>query len=165
VTKPTGTIYTSYGTFGSSSGGFDVGYGKQSWGNFISVDGLNTSRFLDPPEFAVFHDKAMRKTSSTALMISSTRQFAAPQPRLLPLVVPDAQYLRHLNVGGVNLAGTAVNGPTDQRSKIGTFNIAPSYTRVINQYSVFNLGVYLRKDNYHYYPSADPFADLGPIPK
>ena len=34
---------------------------------------------------------------------------------------------------------------------------------MINQYSVFNLGVYLRKDNYHYYPSADPFADLGPI--
>ena len=29
----------------------------QNWGNFIEVDGLNTGRFLDPPEFKVFHDK------------------------------------------------------------------------------------------------------------
>jgi hypothetical protein len=164
VTKPTGSIYANYGTFGSSSGGFDLGYGKQSWGNFISVDGLNTSRFLDPPEFAVFHDKGneenvfdriddqLDKADSLHLNLNYSRSwFQTPNT------------YDNLNVGDVNIAGVAVNGPTDQRSKIGTFNIAPSYTRVINQYSVFNLGVYLRKDNYHYYPSADPFADLGPI--
>ena len=69
----------------------------------------------------------------------------------------------NLNAGGVNLAGVAVTGPTDQRSKIGTFDIAPSYTRVVSQTSVWNFGAYLRKDNYHYYPSGDPFADLGPV--
>ena len=47
----------SYGTFGSSTGGFQLGYGGQNWGNFIAVNGLNTSRFLDPPEFTVMHDK------------------------------------------------------------------------------------------------------------
>jgi len=26
-------------------------------GNFVEADGLNSGRFLDPPEFAVFHDK------------------------------------------------------------------------------------------------------------
>jgi hypothetical protein len=31
--------------------------GGKSWGNFIEADGLNSGRFLDPPEFAVFHDK------------------------------------------------------------------------------------------------------------
>ena len=31
--------------------------GGQNWGNFVSVNGLNTSRFLDPPEFQVMHDK------------------------------------------------------------------------------------------------------------
>ena len=25
--------------------------------NFIAANGLNTGRFLDPPEFAVIHDK------------------------------------------------------------------------------------------------------------
>jgi hypothetical protein len=53
-------------------------------------------------------------------------------------------------------------GPTDQRSKIGTFNIAPSWTRLINNNSVFTLGAFVRRDDYNYYPSSDPFADLGP---
>ena len=57
VTKPTGDIYAAYGTFGSADGGFDLSYGGKSWGNFIEADGLNTGRFLDPPEFTVFHDK------------------------------------------------------------------------------------------------------------
>ena len=57
ITKPTGSINTSYGAFGSATGGIDLGYGGQNWGNFFEVDGLNTGRFLDPPEFVVFHDK------------------------------------------------------------------------------------------------------------
>jgi hypothetical protein len=29
----------------------------QKWGNFISLSGLNTGRFLDPPELTVIHAK------------------------------------------------------------------------------------------------------------
>jgi hypothetical protein len=53
-------------------------------------------------------------------------------------------------------------GPTDQRSKIGTFNIAPSWTRVLNANAVFTLGTFVRRDDYNYYPSNNLFADLGP---
>jgi hypothetical protein len=56
LTKPTGSITSSYGTFGSATGGFDIGYGSATWGNFFELDGLDTGRFLDPPEFKVFHD-------------------------------------------------------------------------------------------------------------
>ncbi len=35
----------------------NLAYGNNKWGNFIAVNGLNTSRFLDPPEFVVLHDK------------------------------------------------------------------------------------------------------------
>ena len=35
----------------------NLAYGGQKWGNFISASGLNSGRFLDPPEFAVMHDK------------------------------------------------------------------------------------------------------------
>ncbi len=52
--------------------------------------------------------------------------------------------------------------PTDQRSKIGTFNIAPSWTRVVNTNSVLTFGTFVRRDDYNYYPSKDPFSDLGP---
>jgi len=57
VTTPTGSISATYGTFGSSTGSFDLSYGGKNWGNFVEVDGLNTGRFLDPPEFSVFHDR------------------------------------------------------------------------------------------------------------
>ena len=42
VTKPTGSVTTSYGTFGSATGAVDLSYGGKNWGNFIEVDGLNT---------------------------------------------------------------------------------------------------------------------------
>jgi hypothetical protein len=164
VTKPTGSINASYGSFGSSGGGFDLGYGKQNWGNFISANGLNTGRFLDAPEFVTFHDKGNEQNvfdrvdyqidtaDSVHLNLNYSRSwFQTPNT------------YDNLNTGDVNLAGQAVTGQTDQRSKIGTIDIAPSYTRILSQTSVWNLGAFLRKDNYHYYPSADPFADLGPV--
>ena len=57
LAKPVGSVSTSYGSFGTSSVGLDLGYGGEKWGNFISVSGLNTGRFLDPPEFTVIHAK------------------------------------------------------------------------------------------------------------
>jgi len=54
-------------------------------------------------------------------------------------------------------------GQTDQRSKIETFDIAPTYTHVINANTVFNFGPYIRRDAFNYYPSKNAFADLGPI--
>src|SRR6202051_3845900 len=56
-TTPHGSISTSYGSFGTSNVTADLAYGGQKWGNFISASGLNSGRFLDPPEFAVMHDK------------------------------------------------------------------------------------------------------------
>src|SRR6185437_3010506 len=56
-TTPKGSITTSYGSFGTANLDFNLGYGGTKWGNFISVSGLNTGRFLDPPEFTVIHAK------------------------------------------------------------------------------------------------------------
>ncbi len=164
TTRPTGSIYSSYGSFGSSSAGFNVGYGKQNWGNFISVDGLNSGRFLDSPEFVIFHDKGNEENifdridytidtaDSVHLNLNYSRSwFQTPNT------------YDNLNLGGVNLDGTPVTGQTDQRSQIGTFDIAPTYTRIVTQNSVWNFGPYIRKDVYHYYPSGDPFADRGPV--
>ncbi len=50
ITTPHGSVTASYGTFGTSNLGFDLAYGGEKWGNFISVNGLQSGRFLDPPE-------------------------------------------------------------------------------------------------------------------
>jgi Carboxypeptidase regulatory-like domain len=169
ATKPTGSITTSYGTFGSATGAIDLSYGGKNWGNFIEVDGLNTGRFLDPPEFVVFHDKGnelnifdridrqLTPVDSIHLNLNYSRSW---------FQTPNAY--DNLNVQNVVSGGTGANpvfgnvGNTDQRSKIGTFDIAPTYTRTIGTNSVFNFGPYVRRDEYNYYPSGNPLADLGP---
>jgi hypothetical protein len=57
LTTPKGSVTASYGNFGTANVGFNLGYGGAKWGNFISASGLNTGRFLDPPEFSVIHAK------------------------------------------------------------------------------------------------------------
>jgi Carboxypeptidase regulatory-like domain/TonB-dependent Receptor Plug Domain len=169
VTKPTGDINTSYGAFGSVAGGFDLSYGGKKWGNFVEMDALNTGRFLDPPEFSVFHDKGNEENFFDRVDYTFT---PADSMHL------DMNYSRswfetpnsydNLNVENVVNGGTSANptfdnvGNADQRSKIGTFNIAPTYTRILSQNAVLNVGLYARKDLYHYYPSPNPLADLGP---
>jgi Carboxypeptidase regulatory-like domain/TonB-dependent Receptor Plug Domain len=57
VKTPTGSVRTSYGSFGTASAAFNLAYGGDQWGNFITASGLNSGRFLDPPEFKAIHDK------------------------------------------------------------------------------------------------------------
>jgi hypothetical protein len=170
VTHPTGSITASYGTFGSATGSVDLSYGGKNWGNFIEVDGLNTGRFLDPPEFVVFHAKG----NEVNIFDRIDRQLTAADAIHLNLNYTRSWFQTpnaydNLNVQNVVSGGSGANpvfdnvGNTDQRSKIETFNIAPTYSRTIGNNSVFNFGPYFRKDFYNYYPSNNPLADLGPI--
>ena len=169
ITKPTGAISGSYGSFGSATTGVDLSYGGKNWGNFVEADGLNTGRFLDPPEFIVFHDKgneenlfdrvdyAFTQTDSMHVDFNYSRSW---------FQTPNA--FDNVNVQNIVSGGSSGNpvfgnvGNADQRSKIGTFNIAPTFTRVIGTNSVLNLGAWIRKDLYNYYPSGNLLADQGP---
>ncbi len=169
ITKPTGSVSTSYGSFGSATTGMDLSYGGKTWGNFVEADGLNTGRFLDPPEFTVFHDKGNEENFFDRVDYSFTP---------VDSVHMDFNYSRswfqtpnafdNLNVQNVVSGGTSANptfanvGNTDQRSKIGTINFSPTYTRVISNNTVLNLDFYVRRDDYNYFPSGNPLADLGP---
>jgi hypothetical protein len=180
VTTPHGSVNTSYGSFGSSNVTADLAYGGKNWGNFISVGGLNSGRFLDAPEFAVMHDKGneqnlfdrvdfqLSTADSIHLNLGYSRswfqtpnsfdaQSATPWSAQLDTVEPQVGNFYN----GVASNGDTV-GPADQRSKIGTFNIAPSWTHLAGTNAVFTLGAFVRRDDYNYYPSSDPFADLGP---
>jgi hypothetical protein len=161
VTTPTGSVTSSFGSFGTATGGFNLAYGGQNWGNFISVNGLNSGRFLDGPEFGVFHDKGNEENIFDRVDYNFSQADA---------VHLNASYTRswfqtpntYDNLNVIGPTGTDV-GNTDQRSKIGTFNIAPTWTSLISPTAVFTLGAFVRRDQYNYYPSNNPFADLGPI--
>ena len=169
VTKPTGSISSSYGAFGSATAGFDLAYGGKKWGNFAEADGLNSGRFLDPPEFQVFHDKGneanvfdrvdymFSAVDSVHLDLNYSRSwFQTPNSY-------DSLNVENVTSGGASASPVFANvGNADQHSKIGTINISPTYTRIIGDNSVFNLGAFVRRDDYNYYPSGNPLADLGP---
>ncbi|RRA48697.1 TonB-dependent receptor [Acidipila sp. EB88] len=164
LTRPTGSITTSYGSFGTATAGIDLGYGTSTFGNFFETDGLNTGRFLDAPEFSVMHDRGNEQNIFDRI----DRQFTAADSIHLDLTysrswfqTPDT--FDNLNAGKLDPLTGAALAPTDQHSKIETFNIAPTYTRVLGSDAVFNFAPFVRKDAYNYYPSHDAFADLGPV--
>jgi hypothetical protein len=175
VTKPTGRVYTSYGSFGTTDSGLNLAFGGPKWGNFIAANGLNTSRFLDPPELTAYHDKGNQENVFDRV----DYQFSGKDTIHLNLGYTHSgfqnpntydQALHTCSAGFLcNGTGTAINpvtgaplGPTDQRSRITTINIAPTWTRLTGANAVFTLGGFFRKDQYNFYPSADPFADFSP---
>jgi len=164
LAKPTGSFTAGYGSFGTSTLGFNLGYGGSKWGNFISASGLNTGRFLDTPEFTAIHargneenlferlDYQLSKADSLQLNLGFTRSwFQNPN-----------SFDNVLHEGETDPSGNPL-GPTDQRSQIKTFNIAPSWTRLLSSNAVFTLGGFVRRDQYNYYPSPNLFNDLSPI--
>ena len=170
VNPAKGSVTTSFGSFGSANGSVDLSYGGDKWGNFIEVDGLNGGRFLDTPESSVFHDKGneinifdridrqISDLDSVKLDISLSRSwFQNPNTY-------DNVGVQNIVSGGATASPIfGIVGNTDQRSKILTYNFSPTYTRTLGPYSVYTLGVYIRRDGYNYYPSNNPLADLGPI--
>jgi hypothetical protein len=177
VTTPHGSVTTSYGTFGTAGAGFNLAYGGAKWGNFITANGMNTGRFLDPPEFVVMHDKGNEENlfdrvdfqlsgaDSIHLNFGYTRSWFQNPNSFDQQYHPCAVGVTNCNAAGtltVNAVTGNPLGPTDQRSQIATFNIAPAWTHLFASASVLTLGGFVRRDHYDYYPSADPFADFSP---
>lgn len=165
-------LTTSYGTFGTANGAYNLAYGGQNWGNFFSANAMTTGRFLDGPEFAVMHsrgnledifdrvDVKSSQNDSISLNLGLTRSwFQTPNSF-------DAQDATAWSGEVVNNAGLGPNGlpvgSQDQRSQIKTFNFAPAWTRALNSTTVLTAGVFLRQDRYMYFASRNPFADLTP---
>ena len=159
ITKPTGSVRLSYGSFGTSNLAFDYAQGGAKWGNFFAVDGLQSGRFLDGPEFSVFHDKGNEENLFDRVDFNLSERDS---------MHVNFQYTHswfqtpndYENIGVVDQFGNPV-GTSDQRSKIGTVNFSPTYTHVINENSAVNFGVFVRRDAYNYYPSNNPLADYA----
>jgi hypothetical protein len=161
LSRMNGSVTQSYGSFGTSNSAFDVGFGNQKWGNFIAANGLNSGRFLDPPEHTTFHDRGnqenifdrfdwkLSNADSVQLNLQYTRsRFQTPDSydQLAPTDPITGNTLPAAN----------------QSSYIRTFNVAPSWTRIISPAAVFTFGAFVRQDIYTYYPSANPFSDASP---
>jgi len=176
-TTPHGNFAVSYGSFGTPNFAGDFAWGGAKWGNFLAASALQSGRFLDPPERNTFHDKGneenifdrldykFSEVNSAQLNLQYTRSwFQTPNSY-------DAQFAtgwsdpcapgQTTSCGGFGPNGELV-GPQDQRSKIGTINVAPTFVHLIGTKAVWTIGAFFRQDQFDYYPSNNPFADLTP---
>jgi hypothetical protein len=148
LTRMTGGVFFNYGSFGTPGMTVNLGVGNAKFGNFFSANGLNTSRFLDPPEFQALHDKG----NSETLFDRFDYQ-------------PNGRDTLHLNLflarswfQAPNTFDQAAAGQ-DQRQLTKTFNIAPGWTHLFNAETLLTVNAFVRQDRLQYYPSADPFFD------
>jgi hypothetical protein len=149
VTQPTGSVTASYGSFGTSNLGFNLAAGTDKFGNFLSVNGLNSGRFLDSPEFLPLHDKGNSES------IFDHIDYQISDNDLLHLNLSYARsWFQIPNTYTQQSAGQ------DQRQEIKSFNIAPSYSHQFTPNLLFSTTAYVRQDRVGYFPSADPFQDL-----
>jgi hypothetical protein len=182
VTTPTGSVTTSYGSFGSASTAFEMAFGGPKFGNYVAVSGLNTGRFLDGPEYATLHDKGNEENAfdrldfklsdkdTIQLNLEFTRSWFQ-NPNTWDQQLQTCTVQSALCSGAAYAPGSVVLNPltliplrpTDQRSQIRTFNVAPTWIHLIGSEAVVTVGAFLRHDQYNYYPSKDPFNDLGPL--
>jgi hypothetical protein len=144
--KPTGSASFGYGSFKSPTADFNVGSGSSTIGNFVSMSGLRTDRFLDPPELEALHD--------TGDQLSFFDRFDFR---------PGTTDTIHLNVqaarSGFDVPNTYDQINQTQHQTIRTFNIAPGYSRVIGASTLFTANGFVRRDHLTYLPSASPLND------
>ena len=141
-----GGVEAYYGSFGSTGGDISYGVGNERFGNFIALDGTRSGRFLDTPEFAAFHDKGNNETIFDRFDLQPTSTDAL-----------------HLNLfvarNWIQIPNDYDQLAQDQRQRVATWNIAPGYQHTFNAHTLLTVNPYIRKDQFHYYPSRDLLAD------
>lgn len=143
-----GNVNSSYSSFGTSGLDGSLSVGSDNFGNFFAVDGLDSGRFLDTPEFRPLHDKG------NAVSFFDKVDYRFKNNDTLHLNVSVARsWFQQPNSYDQQAAGQ------DQRQEIKSFNVAPGYTHLFNNSTLLTANAYVRQDRVGYFPSADMFND------
>jgi len=141
-----GNLDATYGSFGTTGGSIGLGFGSARIGNFITIDGTRSGRFLDTPEFTAFHDKGNNESIFDHFDYQPTGHDAF-----------------HLNLftarNWFQIPNTYDGLAEDQHERVLTWNVAPGYQHTFNAHMLLTVNPYIRKDQVNYYASRDPFAD------
>jgi len=144
--RPTGTASVSYGSFRSPGGEINAGAGSHRIGDFISLSGLRTDRFLDPPEFTALHDSGHSVSLFNRLDVRT-----------------GATGTLHLNLqaatSGFEVPNTYDQIAQSQHQDIDTFNIAPGYSQALGTTTLFTANGFARRDHLTYSPTANRLLD------
>ena len=163
----------SYGSFGSSNVFRDLAYGGQELGKFHRVERTADRPLSGSSGIRRIHDKGNEENVFDRVDYQVLgRRFRAAQPGYTRswFQTPnsyDAQICDGVEsvwwwTTAASVRTATSVGAADQRSKIGTFNIAPTWCTLIGPDAVFTVRGVCATGPINYYPSANPFADFAP---
>ena len=143
-----GTLSVGHGSFDTPTVSITFASGSKTFGNFLALDGLNSHRFLDTPEFEPLH------ASGNAESVFDRIDWQ-----------PSEATAFHLNLGAAHSWFQVPNtydqqsAGQDQRQHMTSFNVALAFSRVLSPSLVLTANSWVRQDRVNYFPSANLFSD------
>ena len=146
ASKAFGSVDTSWGSFGTWSGSVALGMGSAKFGNFFVVNGVDSGRFSDTPQFSTFHGRG----NNASILDRIDWQ-------------PNGLNAFHLNLFVARNWFQVPNAfdqlAQDQKQRVMTWMIAPGYQHTFNDHTLLTVNPFVRRDQVNYYASRDPFDD------
>lgn len=146
--KPTFTLDTTWGSFGTYGEDATFGMGTAKFGNFLVANSSRTGRFLDSPEFTPFHDKGTNATIFDRIDYQPTGHDSL-----------------HLNLFAARnwfqIPNTYDQLSQDQRQRATTLSVAPGYQHTFSAAALLTISPFFRQDRIDYWPSRN-FAEDTP---
>ena len=148
ASRAAGSASVGFGSFGTPMASFTLGSGNSSVGNFIAVDGTFSGRFLDTPEVDALH-----ADGHVVNLFDRFDVHPSPQTGIQVNVSAAQSGFQTPNTYDQQAVGQ------DQRQRQHTFNVAPSFSRVLSAHAIVEVNAWARFDQIAYDPSPSLFAD------
>ena len=146
--KSSGTISMGYGSFATPTAGVTLASGSRNFGNFVALNGVDSQRFLDAPEFRPLHAHGNAETLFDRLDWR-----------------PSDRASLHLNVSASRSWFEVPNtydqqaAGQDERQHMTGFNVGLAFSRVLGPALLLTANTWVRQDRVNYRPSTDLFSD------
>ena len=143
-----GDASVGFGSFDTPTASVALASGSATFGNFLALDGLNSHRFLDTPEFDPLHSRG-----------NAENLFDRFDWR------PSDATSFHLNVSAARSWFQVPNtydqqaASQDQRQHMTSFNVGLAFSRVLSHSLLLTANTWVRQDRVNYFPSANVFSD------
>ena len=146
--KANGAVSLGYGSFRTPTASVALASGSSRLGNFLALDGVDSRRFLDAPEFQPLH------ASGNAESLFDRLDWR-----------PNDGTSVHLNLAAARSWFQAPNtydqqaAGQDQRQHMTSFNVGLGFSHVLSPALLLAANTWVRQDRVNYLPSASLFSD------
>jgi len=146
--RTNGTVSLGYGSFQTPTASVSLASGSARWGNFLALDGVDSHRFLDAPEFQPLH------SSGNAESVFDRVDWRPSDATSVHLNLTAARsWFQVPNTYDQQVANQ------DQRQHMTSFNVALALSHVFNPALLLSANTWVRQDRVNYFPSETVFSD------